>query len=96
MWPLDGGVQNGSAFYSQGHVDDKNAARAGQVAKIDFATVHSDGLSGDREAEAEAVMAGARSMRLRETLEDLREPVGRNSDAGVRDVNLGVVGGARE
>ena len=41
MWPLDGGVQNGSAFYSQGHVDDKNAARAGQVAKIDFATVHS-------------------------------------------------------
>ena len=46
-----GGVQSGRAFYSQGHVDDKNAARTRQVAKIDFAPVHSDGLSSDGEAE---------------------------------------------
>jgi hypothetical protein len=48
-----GCVQNGRVFYCQAQLDDKNAALTRQVAKIDFPTVHSDCLSGDREAEAE-------------------------------------------
>jgi CheY-like chemotaxis protein len=31
-----GGVQNGRAFYSQGHLDDKDAARTSRIVKIDF------------------------------------------------------------
>ena len=48
-----GGAQNGRAFCSQGHLDDKNAALTRQVAKVDVPTVHSDCLSGNREAESE-------------------------------------------
>ena len=53
-------VRNGHLFFSQGHLDRKHAASTREVAEVDVPALHSDGLSSDREPEAETCpVAGA-------------------------------------